>query len=84
MGIHAFPTTTEFSSTTEPVPISTPPSNERTTAPSAIVDPSPSRADDDGIPETDSESSDAGTALTLASASLPGLEQALELELAVA
>ena len=65
------PTTTEFSSTADPVPTSTPRSCERTTAPSASSDPSPRRAvpttTEDravrGAPASDSRSALAGPAL---------------------
>ena len=51
VGIVALPTTTEFSSTADPVPTSTPAPCERITAPSASSDPSPRRA----VPSTTAE-----------------------------
>src|SRR6266849_1824644 len=62
------PTTTEFSSTADPVPTSTPAPWERMTAPSASSDPSPRRA----VPDTTAERATRTESVRTSLRALPG------------
>lgn len=68
VGIPVLPTSTEFSSTADPVPTSTPGPWERTTAPWASRDPSPRRAVPNTTAEPEMRTESARTSLS----ALPG------------